>query len=188
MQHDTDVRMVLKKDGVFDSRLRMLFTESTDGGVSFPDFADVTQSVEPILNISPDPTRIGGVIRWTPVQVVCAIQSESARRDYCATLAPGDPGPNADGDGFNLCAASADQVDCNDQRDFIYPGAPERCNGLDDNCDGIPDDGHPTLDAGRPCSVVKDPPLLGACVHGLTSRSEERRVGKECRSRWSPYH
>ena len=23
--------------------------------------------------------------------------------------------------------------------------------------------------------------------HGLT-RSEERRVGKECRSRWSPYH
>ena len=22
----------------------------------------------------------------------------------------------------------------------------------------------------------------------LTARSEERRVGKECRSRWSPYH
>src|SRR2546430_14344929 len=26
---------------------------------------------------------------------------------------------------------------------------------------------------------------LGAAAHG---RSEERRVGKECRSRWSPYH
>ena len=26
-------------------------------------------------------------------------------------------------------------------------------------------------------------------VSGLTAlRSEERRVGKECRSRWSPYH
>src|SRR2546430_13196957 len=25
-------------------------------------------------------------------------------------------------------------------------------------------------------------------VAGLTGRSEERRVGKECRSRWSPYH
>src|SRR2546422_9061458 len=24
--------------------------------------------------------------------------------------------------------------------------------------------------------------------HGLLDRSEERRVGKECRSRWSPYH
>src|SRR3712207_7734333 len=23
---------------------------------------------------------------------------------------------------------------------------------------------------------------------GLSGRSEERRVGKECRSRWSPYH
>ena len=23
---------------------------------------------------------------------------------------------------------------------------------------------------------------------GKTVRSEERRVGKECRSRWSPYH
>ena len=25
-------------------------------------------------------------------------------------------------------------------------------------------------------------------VAGLYFRSEERRVGKECRSRWSPYH
>ena len=25
-------------------------------------------------------------------------------------------------------------------------------------------------------------------VSGTFSRSEERRVGKECRSRWSPYH
>ena len=28
---------------------------------------------------------------------------------------------------------------------------------------------------------------LGQQVPG-TTRSEERRVGKECRSRWSPYH
>ena len=25
-------------------------------------------------------------------------------------------------------------------------------------------------------------------VKQVTTRSEERRVGKECRSRWSPYH
>ena len=36
--------------------------------------------------------------------------------------------------------------------------------------------------------------MLLARVDGLamdsenSSRSEERRVGKECRSRWSPYH
>ena len=40
---------------------------------------------------------------------------------------------------------------------------------------------------------------MGAGIHGedgrdidsydeFTTRSEERRVGKECRSRWSPYH
>src|SRR2546430_11470513 len=27
-----------------------------------------------------------------------------------------------------------------------------------------------------------------ACRRGRRIRSEERRVGKECRSRWSPYH
>src|SRR5687767_15453983 len=32
----------------------------------------------------------------------------------------------------------------------------------------------------RSCSTVRSPPRI--------SRSEERRVGKECRSRWSPYH
>ena len=31
-------------------------------------------------------------------------------------------------------------------------------------------------------------PLLPYLVCRLLLRSEERRVGKECRSRWSPYH
>ena len=30
--------------------------------------------------------------------------------------------------------------------------------------------------------------FLGNFVLGIPVRSEERRVGKECRSRWSPYH
>ena len=37
--------------------------------------------------------------------------------------------------------------------------------------------------------MVKDAtgePVIGANV--VVKRSEERRVGKECRSRWSPYH
>src|SRR5690606_41196841 len=41
--------------------------------------------------------------------------------------------------------------------------------------------------AGRyhpPCALV-DARSSGQRVH---QRSEERRVGKECRSRWSPYH
>src|SRR5256885_9866152 len=31
-------------------------------------------------------------------------------------------------------------------------------------------------------------PVLPAVIVTQTLRSEERRVGKECRSRWSPYH
>ena len=34
--------------------------------------------------------------------------------------------------------------------------------------------------------VYAHPELLKNMMNGL--RSEERRVGKECRSRWSPYH
>src|SRR2546430_17638675 len=37
--------------------------------------------------------------------------------------------------------------------------------------------------------VVGSVSCLGPCLdHGFGLRSEERRVGKECRSRWSPYH
>ena len=37
----------------------------------------------------------------------------------------------------------------------------------------------------RECSNVID---LHVAVQLSQHRSEERRVGKECRSRWSPYH
>ena len=45
------------------------------------------------------------------------------------------------------------------------------------------------LDAGRVRAVLAD--LRPTCVVNTAAynrRSEERRVGKECRSRWSPYH
>src|SRR5271165_7508195 len=37
-----------------------------------------------------------------------------------------------------------------------------------------------------PAELVDENPDLPAWRHAM--RSEERRVGKECRSRWSPYH
>ncbi len=158
-------RMVLKKDGVFDARLRLLYSESLDGGVTFPDFQDVTETVDPILSIDPDPTRVVGTVQWTPVRVTCAIQSEPARLDFCAALS-GSPGPDFDGDGYPLCGSTNAAADCNDQRGFINPGATERCNGLDDDCDGSIDEGNPTAGTGVACSI---PGLLGVCAIGETS-------------------
>src|SRR3712207_9507856 len=36
--------------------------------------------------------------------------------------------------------------------------------------------------------AAQTPGFTGADLQNLVNRSEERRVGKECRSRWSPYH
>ena len=37
-------------------------------------------------------------------------------------------------------------------------------------------------------AVIDDSDCLIQVLTDIQARSEERRVGKECRSRWSPYH
>ena len=52
----------------------------------------------------------------------------------------------------------------------------------------------PLLAVENGCIISKDADITVAFrvelpeLFTVTSRSEERRVGKECRSRWSPYH
>ncbi len=46
-----------------------------------------------------------------------------------------DPCDDADRDGFDTC-----EGDCDDGNAAVFPGAPERCNGVDDDCDEAPDD------------------------------------------------
>jgi hypothetical protein len=46
--------------------------------------------------------------------------------------------PDADGDGVRQC-----DNDCNDTNPAIHPGAPELCDGQDNDCDGIIDNGCP---------------------------------------------
>ena len=41
---------------------------------------------------------------------------------------------------------------------------------------------------GIPAITLSDGPNGVRKQAGAADRSEERRVGKECRSRWSPYH
>ena len=49
-----------------------------------------------------------------------------------------------------------------------------------------------TLYASRAWTYLSDDPATCVNCHIMgpyyATRSEERRVGKECRSRWSPYH
>ena len=44
------------------------------------------------------------------------------------------------------------------------------------------------LELGQSAVVVGCGTIGLLCVQALRARSEERRVGKECRSRWAPYH
>src|SRR5256885_7404812 len=58
-----------------------------------------------------------------------------------------------------------------------------------------PDSFAPSAKAGSNCSLYSSMPLPDVQISPsparpayFATRSEERRVGKECRSRWSPYH
>ena len=50
-------------------------------------------------------------------------------------------------------------------------------------------EGADAIELGVPFSdPMADGPVLQRSAARALDRSEERRVGKECRSRWSPYH
>ncbi|MEL6347064.1 MAG: putative metal-binding motif-containing protein [Myxococcota bacterium] len=48
--------------------------------------------------------------------------------------------PDLDGDGFNELS------DCDDLDEQVYPGAPEICDKIDNDCDGLVDDADPIID------------------------------------------
>jgi hypothetical protein len=180
--------MALNKDGEFEPRLRLLF--SRFDGTAFGPFADITETLEEITTISPDPTRPIGSGVWSQVLVACGVLAELCNGldddgdgSVDEGLPVGGPAIDCDGDGFPLCPTTDTSAvncagetvpldpgapsDCNDQIGSIHPGADEKCNGLDDDCDGAVDEGAPA--GGQACTI---PGRLGVCNAGTTSCAE----------------
>ncbi|APR77441.1 Type IV fimbrial biogenesis protein PilY1 [Minicystis rosea] len=81
---------------------------------------------------------------------------------------------DADGDGFGNAAVTTqacslptgyvtNATDCNDTNMAVFPGATETCNGIDDNCNGMVDEGNPG--GGVACTTNKP----GICNPGTTA-------------------
>ena len=86
----------------------------------------------------------------------------NALDDDCDGVAGFDLGVNDfeddDGDGFADVACGEAGTDCDDGDPVRHPGAVERCNGLDDDCDGAVDEAcvAPPPDAGVPDAGAPD--------------------------------
>src|SRR3989442_6435109 len=72
----------------------------------------------------------------------------------------------------------------------IYPLVQREFSGRDNRFIEIPGAGFRAMAAGKRISFDAQGMSidLPGQTNGVQGRSEERRVGKECRSRWSPYH
>jgi len=61
--------------------------------------------------------------------------------NFGGVYAPGQVDGDRDSDGFMACSG-----DCDDSDATIHPGGSEVCNGRDDDCNGVADDGFPDSD------------------------------------------
>lgn len=96
---------------------------------------DVKWGVEPGASLSLDPLFVakdGATVgyNWCAATSVMSggdLGTPGALNDQCTSV-------DHDGDGVSI-----DDGDCDDTLGTVYPGAPERWNGSDDDCDGIAD-------------------------------------------------
>jgi hypothetical protein len=119
--------------------------------------AGTTQCGSGSLDCVPDRTPVPEVCSGG-VDEDCDGDTDGQDADCVATC------PDGDGDGFAVCSGSCrpagDCGDCDDGRAEVFPGAPETCNGVDDDCDGSRDEGDPG--GGFACATGQ----LGVCAEG----------------------
>ncbi|MFN8543790.1 MAG: MopE-related protein [Candidatus Binatia bacterium] len=84
------------------------------------------------------------------------------------------PCTDADGDGFSVVGGTCGPLDCDDDSATVHPGASERCDGIDDDCDGVVDEEpDATASCGSSCSLQAQC-VAGGCV--VDPRSEFEAV------------
>ena len=71
---------------------------------------------------------------------------------------------------------------------IVSPVLPEGVKNYLIDIDGTIGDDIPNEEPERMITAKHYPDALKTINNWYKERSEERRVGKECRSRWSPYH
>ena len=121
------------------------------------------------LNVNPDEilavtlaNRLGRAVRWTETRSEAAFSTHQGRgQNQHVELA-------ADADGKLTGVRVHIDADMGAYMTLLTPGVPLLGSFL--------------------YTGVYDVPAFGFTCDGHFTRSEERRVGKECRSRWSPYH
>jgi len=88
-------------------------------------------------------------VECTGKLVSTVTRSVKVDKGAVATLELALSGTDSDGDGYVSLATGGS--DCDDARSEVRPGATERCNGQDDNCDDKPDEG---LEVGALCDTA----------------------------------
>ena len=151
---------------------------TTDGGSDGSGAADTSATLPNGAPCDTDDACISGLCVGVPGvagQSVCAVVCLSdvdcgdgldcvpvtTGADAISACLPVETCLDGDGDGFGLGAACLG-TDCDDTAASVNPRGEEVCDGVDNDCDGLPDDS-PT-DAGRACETG----FAGGCAQGVT--------------------
>jgi hypothetical protein len=109
-----------------------------------------SQQISEAVNTDPNKAATFAQFQSAIVTLRSAVSQRPAYLQTFLDCEHGQGGADADGDGVRWCD------DCRDDNASIHPGAQELCNGVDDNCDGLVDEGcppPPPADAGAPASA-----------------------------------